>query len=152
MVEISYHTVIEVSLSWDKLKLVKGYQEKAGDLIFARLFEIEPSAREIFKFTRDEDIRQNPKFSMHAKAMVDMIDCAVALLGPDLEPLKEDLLRLGRRHVNYGVQAKFLPVMEKAVIYALEEILGSKFTRNERNNWQIVFYYMIMQMTEGMES
>lgn len=152
MVEISYSSVMDVTTSWDRLKTVKDYKAQAGKLIFSRLFELEPSARKLFKFTADEDIEKNPKFSVHANQMVDMIDCAVSFLGPDLEPLVDDLIMLGQRHVAYGVQPKYLPVMEKAVVYALEELLGdAKFTREHRNSWQVVFYFMVMQMTQGME-
>ena len=154
MSDITYNTVMDVTVAWDRLKLIKEYHEKAGTLIFTRLFEIEPSARELFGFSSAEEITTaNPKFVMQTKQVVDMIDCAVSFLGPDLEPLTKDLHHLGRRHKKYGVQPKHLPVMEKAVIYALEELLGNKkFTRNDRNSWQIVFHFMVMKMTEGMES
>lgn len=35
----------------------------------------------MFAFTETEDIRKNPKFMVHAHAMVDMIDMAVGFLG-----------------------------------------------------------------------
>lgn len=151
MVEISYNSVMDVTTSWDKLKHIKNYHQIAGEIIFCRVFEIEPAARKLFTFSNDEDIRKNPNFSRHANQMVDMIDCAVAFLGPDMEPLKEELMHLGERHLAYGVEAKYLPLMEKAVEYALEELLGDKFTRAQRNSWQEVFYYMVQQMTAGME-
>ena len=83
--------------------------------------------------------------------MVDMIECVVSLLGPDLEPLKEELHVLGKRHIDYGVSPKYFPVMEKAVIYTLEELLDDKFTRKDRNSWQALFHYMIIEMTDSME-
>lgn len=152
MVEIAYSTVMDVTLSWDKLKHVKNYQDKAGDLIFTRLFEIEPSAKKLFQFSETGDVHDNAKYATHAKQMVDMIDCAVATLGPDMEPLEEELMRLGKRHLtHYGVTSRYLPVMEKAVIFAMEELLDSKFTRQDRNAWQVVFHFMVKKMVEGME-
>jgi len=116
------------------------------------VFELEPKARKLFNFTDDEVIKENPKFLMHAHTMVDMIDMAVGFLGPDLDPLKEDLLELGKRHIGYGVQAEYLPIMERAVMHALEEILDDGFTKSDRNAWQVVFHFMITHMVEGIKS
>jgi hemoglobin-like flavoprotein len=148
---ISYATVMDVTSSWDTLKMVKDYKVKSGDLIFSRVLELEPEARTLFNFSAKEDVRSNPKFAFHADQMVSMIDTAVAFLGPDLEPLEEDLHALGRRHIRYGVPAKFLPTMEKAVVYTMEELLGDKFTRTMRNSWQVVIYFMVQAMVAGME-
>lgn len=149
--EVSYKCVMDVTMSWDKLKHTKNYQESAGELIFSRVFELEPKARSMFKFTKDEDIKLNPQFRVHARAMVDMIDMAVGFLGPDLDPLKEDLVELGRRHIAYGVQSEYLPVMERAVMYALDELLHEGLTRAERSSWQVVFHFMISHMIKGMK-
>lgn len=84
--------------------------------------------------------------------MVNMIDCAVGFLGPDMDPLREDLEALGKRHMKYHVQPKDLPTMEKAVVFALEEMMGPKFTRNDRRAWEIVFQFMVKAMITGMEN
>lgn len=106
----------------------------------------------MLKLQEEGNLLADPRFPLLQKIMVDMIDCAVAFLGPDLELLENDLKALGRRHIAYGVSAKFFPVMERAVIYALEEILGDRFTRRDSNSWQAVFYFMIQNMSEGMEA
>jgi len=117
------------------------------------VFELEPQARSLFHFTIDEDIQSNPQFRIHAAAMVDMIDMAVSFLGPDLDPLQEDLIELGRRHVRYGVPLEYLPVMERAVTYMLDELLVTDggMSRSERQSWQVVFHFMIRHMTAGMK-
>lgn len=168
MVEISYNTVMDVVTSWDRLKAIPNYQDKTGNLILERLFELEPASRAVFGLScpssssslshssssslQTSDLLNDPKIAVHAIQMVEMMDCAIALLGPDLDDLKHDLARLGRRHVQYGVKPRFLPVMESAVVYALEEMLDDKFTRNDRRSWQQVFYFMVSHMTEGMSS
>lgn len=145
--EISYETVSDVSASWDRLKLSqKNYQERFGELIFSHLFELEPEILKLFKFS---DLK-SPEFVAHAKVMVDMLDCVVGFLGPELDPLKKDLQRLGKRHFTYGVTADYLPEMESAVLYAFDQMLGKKLSRNERNAWQALFYFMIKHMANGM--
>ena len=90
------------------------------------IFELEPKARSLFNFTTDEDYKVNPKFYQQAHMIVDMMDMAVGFLGPDLDPLKDDLVDLGKRHVGYGVTSDYLPIMERGVMYALEEVLDDK--------------------------
>ena len=151
MVEISYTAAMNVVISWDRLKTIKNYQTKLGELILARLFELDPSVKSVLGLDARADISQDAKYSTHAKQMVNMMDCAIALLGPDMDELQHDLARLGRRHAKYGVKARHLPVLETAVLHALEVLLGKLFTQNDRNCWQLFFYFMIMHMTEGMK-
>jgi len=54
--------------------------------------------------------------------MVDMIDCAVAFLGPDLDPLEEQLITLRKRHVKYGVKPQYLSVMGQSVLFVLQQM------------------------------
>lgn len=151
MADVSYDSVMDVTLSWDRLKSTPNYQDAAGEFIFLRLFELVPSAKQTFKFKEGEDVRSNPLFSKHARSMVDMIDCAVGFLGPDLDPLTEDLMELGQRHIQYGVQEDFLPHMGTALKYALEKVLVSKIDKNELESWTAVLGFIISKMTLGMQ-
>lgn len=112
---------------------------------------LQPQAKALFGFTFDEDIKQNPKYSTHARAMVDMIDCAIALLGPDLDPLVDHLIELGHRHLKYGVPSEYLPVMGQAVLFALQSILGAKLTFEDTKDWISVLDLMISKMRLGMK-
>jgi hemoglobin-like flavoprotein len=103
----------------------------------------------LFKFD-NVDLKSNAKFRAHADSMVDMVDMAVSLLGPDLDPLAEDLVDLGKRHIAYGVKMEYLPIMERAVLYAMEEMLKGSFTPKDRRSWQLVFHFMITNMVKGM--
>lgn len=120
------------------------------NLTLLRMFQLEPAAKKMFKFKDGEDIRSNPLFFKHARAMVDMIDCAVGFLGPDLDPLTEDLNALGKRHVSYGVKAAYLPLMGESLYFALSKVLGSKFTSGDQKSWEAVFAFMIDKMVKGM--
>ena len=136
--------------SWNKLKSIPNYQDVAGELILTRVFQLEGSARTLFGWTQDQDILHDAKFAAHAKTTVNMIDMAVDFLGPDLEPLEMDLMELGKRHVSYGVHPTYLPIMERAVMFALEELLGNSLQRQDRDAWQVVFHFMIFNMQKAM--
>lgn len=148
--EVTYTMVMNVTNSWDQLKALKAYEQRCGELIFTKLFDLAPEARYVYGFSLQEDFRLNPKYDVNAKAMVDMIDCAVAFLGPDLDPLTDHLIDLGRRHTKYGVKPEHLPVMGRAVIYALQEMLGSKFSLDDLRNWAAIFDLMVSKMLMGM--
>jgi len=150
--DVTYSMVMNVSRSWDQLKLTPNYVKEAGRLIFTRLIQLEPRAAALFGFGPDTTkIAEHPKFGVLAATMVDMIDCAVAFLGPDLDPLEEQLRCLGKRHEKYGVQPDFFPVMGQAVLYALQDILGSRFTLEDTVNWSCVFQFMATKMALGMK-
>ncbi len=149
--QVTYTMVMNVNMSWEALKLTPDYEKVAGHLIFTRLFELEPQARQLFGFGPNEDIKTNFKFDIHATAIVDMIDCAVAFLGPDLDPLEEQLITLGKRHVKYGVKPQYLSVMGQSVLFALQQILGSKFTLDDTRDWTTVFQLMSSKMALGMK-
>jgi hypothetical protein len=156
MVIISHNQIDDVIQTWDKVKEVDNFRDKAGSLIFNRLLELEPSARKLFGFQDGEDIKLSETYETHARSMVHMIDNAVFFLGGDLDPVKEDLIRLGKRHIRYGVDAAILPKMGEAVIHAVSELLqeegnGTGLTEREHNAWLVIFFFFCIYMGEGMD-
>jgi hemoglobin-like flavoprotein len=116
--------------------------------VICRIFEFDTELMKLFKFDK-ADLKSNAKFRAHADSMVDMMDMAVSLLGPDLDPLAEDLVDLGQRHIAYGVKLEYLPIMERAVLHAMEEMIP-KFSSKDRKSWELVFHFMISNMIKGM--
>jgi Globin len=77
----------------------------------------------MFKFgaETDNDLKTNPLFVLHAKALMEMISAAVDLLDPhDTDPLKEVLVQLGNRHIKYGVTKEYFPEVMAAGKYYVE--------------------------------
>ena len=60
-------------------------------------------------------------------------------LGPDLEVISEILSKLGKRHVQYGVKAHYLPYMGEALIYALKQTLKEHWTEQMEEAWVEVY-------------
>ena len=148
---VTYSDVMNVITSWDKAKSTPDFEKVAGEVILSRLFKLEPKARALFGFSMNETITENPKFAVHSKVIVGMFDMAISFLGPDLEPIEFELMDLGQRHIAYGVTSDLLPVMERAVMYALEGILDGKLTRDDRGSWQVVFHFIIDHMNKGIK-
>ena len=111
--------------------------------IWCRLFELEPEAKVIFGFQQDMDVSKElskaPRFVKHAKYFIQMIDKALGMLGPDIELLTEILLDLGQKHVGYGVKPEYFPSMGRALIHAVKEQLGDKFSDETKDAWVEVY-------------
>lgn len=124
----------------------------------SRFFTIEPEAKEIFGFKADldpnsDEVLKSKRFIKHAKFFVQMIDRALALLGPEIELLTEIMLDLGEKHVRYGVRAEFFPAMGTALIHAVTTVLGEqRFTEAIRADWLEVYGALSYDMIRGQKN
>lgn len=114
--------------------------------------ELEPQARLVFQFDTEEEVVGSPAHNVSALQLVDMLEVAVDLLDPDMDPVRADIRNLGRRHAAFGVCPRHLFSMEKAVTYMLEEMLEDDFKTKERRSWETVFQFLIKLMQEGIEN
>jgi hemoglobin-like flavoprotein len=107
-----------------------------------RLFESCPEAKQLFGYPTDtnpfvDDIRSSRRFQQHASLLIEMLDTALNLLGPDIELLTEMVKDLGVKHRKFGVKPEFFPIFGTCLINTLEECLGKEaFTRSTREAWQ----------------
>jgi hemoglobin-like flavoprotein len=108
-----------VKANWNAVKPIK---EAAADLFYDKLFELDPSIREMFK----DDI------SIQKKALMATISFAVATLNhPDkLIPAVQEL---GGRHGKYGVTAAHYGTVAEALLWTLEQGLGEAWTPRGEN-------------------
>lgn len=115
-------------------------------------FDLEPQAHLIFHLDTEDPVFGSPAHEIKARQFVEMIDVAVDMLDPDMDQAHEDIRELGRRHKSFGVCPRHLFAMEKAVTYALEELLEDDFKVKDRRAWGSVFQFLIKLMQEGIES
>mmetsp|Transcript_15713 Transcript_15713/g.43349 ORF Transcript_15713/g.43349 Transcript_15713/m.43349 type:complete len:92 (-) Transcript_15713:110-385(-) len=87
---------------------------------------------------------------MHAAYLVQMLDTALNMVGPDIELLTEIMLELGAKHVRYGVKADMFPVMGEAIIIALRSSLKDGFTEPVEEAWKETFDALSTDMIKGM--
>lgn len=80
-----------------------------------------------------------------------MLDFTVSIMGPDLDPLKEELFDMGRRHIQYGVGSSHLPLMGEAIVEALRELLGLQFSEEDATAWRSVLAFVVQHMQRGMK-
>ena len=125
----------EVGINTDKIALVQNtwsklvpISEKAADIFYTRLFEIEPSARPLFKGNMNEKGRR----------LMDMINTAVENLN-NLEAIVPTVQDLGRRHAVYGVQDQHYSSAGSPLLWTLCQALGAEFTTEVKEAWAEVY-------------
>lgn len=115
--------------------------DQAAALFYARLFEIAPEVKPLFRGDMSE---QGKKL---------MGTLAVVVKGLDnLEAIVPAAETLARRHVNYGVTpAHYVPVGE-ALLWTLQAGLGDAFTPETRDAWAEAYALLSTVMIEAAET
>jgi hemoglobin-like flavoprotein len=102
--------------------------DQAADLFYARLFQLDPSLRAMFK----GDMREQKGKLMTMLRMV-----VVGLT--QMEELVPAVQALGRRHAGYGVAEAHYATMGAALLWTLEQGLGAAFTPEVAAAWATVY-------------
>lgn len=112
---------IELRRTWE---LVPSMVDEVAELFYARLFELDPSLRILFR-TEPAVLRQK---------LMDMLSLFVrhADQPGDLLPL---LIALGERHVTYGVRHEHYATVCDALLWTLDDGMGLLDTPEARNAW-----------------
>src|SRR5215470_17697760 len=111
-----------VKQSWQKVAPIA---DKAARLFYDRLFEIDATTRPLFKATNLAEQRR--KLIQALTVVVQSLDHLEALV-----PVLEDL---GRRHAQYGVTDSHYDTVGAALLWTLEQGLGSGWTPEVRAAW-----------------
>jgi len=107
-------------------------------LFYGRLFDIDPSLRQMFKIDMKE---QSKKFVAMLDAIVESID--------DWERIVPVLRELGRRHVAYGVKEQHYNALCSALVWAFGQALQPGFDAEVRSAWTAVIHAVNEQMKIG---
>merc|ERR1712238_38785 len=81
--------------------------------------------------------------------VLNAIGCVVAGL-QDTSKLVPLLTSLGRRHIGYAVSEAWWPLLGKAIMMALSDILGDAFTSEVENAWTVVYGFASSIMIAGL--
>ena len=110
-----------VQKSWSKILPIS---DKAAELFYNRLFEIDPSTKVLFKGDME----------VQGRKLMQMITAAVNGLN-DLDGLVPVVQDLGRRHGGYGVQEAHYGSVGSALLWTLEQGLGDDLTDDVNIAW-----------------
>ncbi len=112
--------------------------DKAAEIFYAKLFEMDPSLKPLFK----GDMKQQG-----AKLMA-MIGTAVNGLD-NLEAIVPAVQNLGKGHVKYGVKDAHYDTVGGALLYTLETGLGEDFTPDVKDAWTEVYTVLATTMKDA---
>lgn len=129
------------SLVQDSWRLVQPISTQAAELFYGKLFELDPSLRPLFK----GDIREQ------GAKLMKTIGIAVNSLN-DLPGILPVVQALGQRHVGYGVKPEHYPTVGAALLWTLEQGLGSKATPEVLEAWGKVYGVLSSVMISSAEA
>ncbi len=108
--------------------MVKPISDKAAELFYGRLFELEPKYKSLFS----EDMTEQ------GTKLMQMLGAAVAGL-TKLDTIVPAVQALGARHADYGVVAEDYDTVAAALLWTLQQGLGDAFTDEVKNAWAAAY-------------
>ncbi len=114
--------------------------EIAADLFYARLFELDPSLRPLFK----------GDMKAQGRKLMDMIAVAVRGLN-NLDTIVPAVQDLGVRHAGYGVTPDHYETVGSALLWTLDKGLGEHFTDEVREAWTEAYILLSSTMIDAAE-
>jgi hemoglobin-like flavoprotein len=114
----------QIKMVQDSFKKVMPIAGTAADLFYDRLFEIAPEVRSLFPTDLAEQKKKLIVMLATAVNNLDRVDKVIPAV-------KE----LGKRHASYGVAAKHYEPVGTALLWTLEQGLGTDFTPPVKAAW-----------------
>jgi hemoglobin-like flavoprotein len=117
--------IILVKSTWVEVVPIK---EKAAELFYGKLFELDPAVKPLFKADMTE---QGKKLMMAINTVVNSLDKIETMV-----PIIQDM---GRRHAGYGVKVHHYDTVGAALLWTLETGLGSAYTPAVKEAWAAAY-------------
>lgn len=131
-------TSTDINLVKDSFRQLLPIADQAAALFYARLFELEPDLRPMFR----------GEMSEQAVNFMTIIATAVASLDR-FEALMPTLRALGARHAIYHVQEEHYATVGAALLWTLEKGLGPDFTPAVREAWTSAYSLLANTMMDA---
>ena len=125
-----------VKETWQKLTPMA---DTAARLFYERLFEIDETTQPLFKTANLAEQRQ--KLVQALRVVVQGLD--------DLAALAPTLVDLGQRHTQYGVTDGHYESVGAALLWTLEQGLGSDWTSETKGAWSSAYLLLTGVMREA---
>jgi hemoglobin-like flavoprotein len=128
----------ELNTLQQSFALVEPIADTAASLFYARLFELDPSLRHMFK----TDLKAQGEKLMSAIKLV-----VIGLENP--ERIIPAVQSLGQRHAGYGVRPDHYATVGEALLWTLEQGLGAAYTPEVESAWTNAFVLLSGLMQEA---
>jgi len=143
--------------SWAKVTAIENYEDVAGELLFRRIFEINPGATAFFAFAsnskdgQDDEIYKSKLFKTHSTAVITTVDSAVQLVKSNsMDTLLAVLRGLGAKHEAMNLEQAHYDLVGQALLDTLAKACGPEvFTEECKEAWIGVYKVITENMMEG---
>lgn len=124
-----------VQTSWQKVVPIK---EKAAELFYAKLFDLDPTLKPMFK---GDMVEQGRKLTAMLNTVVSKLNNLA-----DIVPAVQDL---GKRHVAYNVKDEHYDTVAAALLWTLGAGLGDAFTADVKAAWTEAYTILATAMKDA---
>ena len=130
----------QIALVRESFAKIVPASEQAAALFYDRLFAVDPSTRPLF---RGDMKSQGAKLMAAIGSVVEALD--------RIETMMDDLRALARRHGRYGVHEGHYASVGAALVWTLEQGLGSGWTPEVKAAWSDAYALLadVMQPAAG---
>ena len=111
-----------------------------GDVFYSKLFMDMPQFKPLFKGPAD----------VQSRKLIDMLNIIVRRLDK-LDELDEDIIKLARRHVDYGARPQHYKAVGNALLWTLQQALGSDWNEEVKEAW-LSCYHLVSDKMIGASS
>lgn len=151
-----------VQQSWEVVRSLGS--DYVGAFLYKNLFELAPETKSFFPrevraryqhWTVDEaagdgDLSNSPALAALFGKVISAVGMSIAGLH-ETDSLVPRLKQLGMRHVNYGgITEAHFPVLQKALIRTLRQVLAESFTPEVEFAWTMVYSFITAIMIQGL--
>ena len=128
----------EICLLKSSFQKIGPIAEQASVLFFARLFELDPTLREIF----------HGDIAAQGRKLLQTLNLAIQ--GIDrIDTLAPAARQFGRRHAGYHVKQAHYDAVGEALLWTLAKGLGSDFTSETRDAWGKIYWLLAETIKAG---
>jgi len=121
-------TTEQIALVKSTWEMVVPISDKAAELFYGKLFELNPDLKSMFSGDMGEQ----------GKKLMRMIGTAVNGLDR-LDEIVPAVQQLGVRHIEYGVKDADYDTVGAALLWTLEQGLGEAYTSDVSSAWATVY-------------
>jgi hemoglobin-like flavoprotein len=103
--------------------------ETVGELFYNRLFEIAPEVKPMFG---------NANMADQSRKLISMLAYIINKLDT-LDAIIEEVAKLAKRHIKYGVEPKHYQPVGAALLWTLEKGLGTNWNTELAEAWTLCY-------------
>lgn len=122
-------TTNQINLIKTSWKMAAGDPIVVGGLFYSRLFKIAPETEPLFSHTSFAE--QSVKLTSILSYVINKLD--------KLDDIANEVIKLAKRHVNYGVKEEHYTAVGLALVWTLKHALGDEWNEELQEAWVLCY-------------